>query len=83
VPAGTLEFEYKPVELTLIPILARLVRPMTGCPSAVAWLSGWLRQIAASASDLVTARPRAPYSCRSPNISMRMAWSRPPTWTGS
>ena len=31
-----------------------------------------------------TARPRAPYSCRSPNISMRMdPWSRPPTWTGS
>jgi hypothetical protein len=32
-----------------------------------------------SASDLVTTRPRAPYSCRSPNISMRrpcrMTWS--------
>jgi hypothetical protein len=27
VPAGTLEFEYKPVEVTLIPVLARLVRP--------------------------------------------------------
>jgi len=40
-------------------------------------------QTAASASDLVTARPRAPYSCRSPNISMRMDWSRPPTRTGS
>jgi len=34
-------------------------------------------------ADLVTARPRAPYSCRSPNISMRMDWSRPPTRTGS
>src|SRR5690242_3520756 len=42
-----------------------------------------LPQIAASASDLVTVRPKAPYSCRSPNISMRMDWSRPPTLTGS
>jgi hypothetical protein len=40
-------------------------------------------QMAFSASALVTARPRAPYSCRSPNISMRMDWSRPPTRTGS
>jgi hypothetical protein len=40
-------------------------------------------QIAFSASDLVTTRPRAPYSCRSPNISMRMDWSSPPTRTGS
>jgi hypothetical protein len=30
------------------------------------------RQTAASASDLVTTRPRAPYSCSSPNISIRM-----------
>jgi DNA-binding IclR family transcriptional regulator len=29
-------------------------------------------QMALSASALVTGRPRAPYSCRSPNISMRM-----------
>ena len=47
------------------------------------WRRECPRQIAASASDLVTTRPRAPYSCRSPNISMRMAWSRPPTRTGS
>jgi hypothetical protein len=43
----------------------------------------WPGQMAFSASDLVTTRPRAPYSCRSPNISMRMDWSRPPTRTGS
>ena len=47
------------------------------------WRRECPRQIAASASDLVTTRPRAPYSCRSPNISMRTAWSRPPTRTGS
>ena len=40
-------------------------------------------QMASSASDLVTARPKAPNSCRSPYISMRMDWSRPPTRTGS
>jgi hypothetical protein len=40
-------------------------------------------QIASSASDLVTTRPRAPSSCRSPNTSRRMDWSRPPTRTGS
>jgi antitoxin HigA-1 len=44
---------------------------------------GWHGQMAFSASGLVTTRPRAPTSCRSPNISMRMDWSRPPTWTGS
>ena len=42
----------------------------------------WPGQMAFSASDLVTTRPRAPNSCRSPNISMRMDWSRPPTRTG-
>ena len=40
-------------------------------------------QSAGSASDLVTARPRPPCSCRSPKDSMRMDWSRPPTRIGS
>ena len=40
-------------------------------------------QMAFRASVLVTTRPRAPYSCSSPNISMRMDWSRRPTGTGS
>ena len=43
------------------------------------WCRGWPGQMAFSASVLVTTRPRAPYSCRSPNISRRMDWSRPPT----
>ena len=46
-------------------------------------VGGEVGQIACNASALVTGRPRAPYSCRSPNISMRMDWSRPPTRTGS
>jgi GNAT superfamily N-acetyltransferase len=62
-----------------LPVSAMLKTPRPG-PQAP---DGPLGQMAFSAWDLVTGRPRAPNSCRSPNISMRMDWSRPPTRTGS